>query len=423
MQAVKKYLSVMVDDLKDVSTIDTLCALLIIAFPILLVLGRAPADIALSLCGILFLSSSAIRYDFSWMKQKWFIFGVLFWLYVICASFIAIDIQSSIGQALPWVRFIIFAACMQYIFQQYPNLLKYLIGSVIVTLSFVMFDALNQYITGSGIWGHQKNGVRLTAPFDNMVVGIFLSALSPLVIALSFYTIVQKDLSVKIKLLASGFVLLTLVTIFLSGERMALGLCLLSIMAIMLYYLRNIKYIIVLFLALCCMLGVLFFSFNDLFERHIDQTFTQISEGKESSYYMLFESGMRVFFDNPLFGVGLKNYRLLSEEYMSGTKEMAKLVANLHPHNYYIEMLCETGLMGMILMILLFFYWARVLIKLKPFSQNPFILGGFIGVLVKLWPLSTSGSFFSNWNASIFWFLFGVSLVMLPIQRNNKMST
>ena len=55
-----------------------------------------------------------------------------------------------------------------------------------------------------------------------------------------------------------------------------------------------------------------------------------------------------------IFGIGVSNFRYASfgNEYQLENKSLNKLKASTHPHNLYIQILAETGLIGSILFFL-----------------------------------------------------------------------
>ena len=87
-------------------------------------------------------------------------------------------------------------------------------------------------------------------------------------------------------------------------------------------------------------------------------------------------------------------------------KEIIKFNAcNTHTHNFYLQLLGETGIIGFLFVFILFLYLAyKFLIYLK----LNFIIKGkdqvsnseialIIGFFIFLWPLTTTGNFFNNW--------------------------
>ena len=97
-----------------------------------------------------------------------------------------------------------------------------------------------------------------------------------------------------------------------------------------------------------------------------------------------------------------------------------KFLCSTHPHNLYLEILSETGLIGFVI------FFSFIIIFLK-FSLNhlnkvnlnikPYLIGSISLILVYLWPLKSSGSIFSTFTASFFWFNIGMILFYTKIKK------
>ena len=77
---------------------------------------------------------------------------------------------------------------------------------------------------------------------------------------------------------------------------------------------------------------------------------------------------------------------------------------NTHPHNIYMQLLAETGIIGFMFIFLLFFYILCIISKhtfnlvffgKRNFSNLEICLLAFFFII--LWPITTSGNFFNNW--------------------------
>ena len=84
---------------------------------------------------------------------------------------------------------------------------------------------------------------------------------------------------------------------------------------------------------------------------------------------------------------------------------------NTHPHNIYFEFMSELGLIGLMFLLIGFFYILyNILITLKNIylkknlNSNSAFLFSSLGILISIFPLFPSGSFFNNWLSSIFYF-------------------
>jgi hypothetical protein len=123
-----------------------------------------------------------------------------------------------------------------------------------------------------------------------------------------------------------------------------------------------------------------------------------------------FLAAINIWKDKPLFGSGLKSFRALCgfEKYKTISKNDA-FRCSTHPHNFYFELLAETGLFGFILLVSFFIL---ILKKINFFQKENKIFFSIIFIL-SIWPLGTSGSLFNNHNAGYFWFIISLSCYVL----------
>jgi len=120
-----------------------------------------------------------------------------------------------------------------------------------------------------------------------------------------------------------------------------------------------------------------------------------------------------LFLDNPILGVGPKNY----VQHCNDNKKFqtAPYVCTTHPHNTYIQLLSETGLVGTTMIFLLFLtlsfisakhIYLRLFKKIDTFKFSEICL--LSSMLITLWPFITSGSFFNNYLNIIYFFPLGI---------------
>ena len=122
-------------------------------------------------------------------------------------------------------------------------------------------------------------------------------------------------------------------------------------------------------------------------------------------YIKLYKSGFRVFKDKPLFGVGNKNYRI---ETCKQNYKNPEYICSTHPHQVYIELLAEHGALGFILILYVIFFLIFRILKQIIMSKNYIQIGSFIYLLINFIPLLPSGSFFSDFNLTLFMINFSI---------------
>ena len=145
---------------------------------------------------------------------------------------------------------------------------------------------------------------------------------------------------------------------------------------------------------------------------------------KNSHYFAHYSAAYQLYEKNIFFGVGLKNFRKFCNDSSFDEKIHSKWQNRkcaTHPHNFYFEMLSEIGLIGFILIISFFIFSFYTFFNLYKKSGNTFLLLTTFILFVYFIPFLPKGSFFSNWNAMIFWFIFSIiySIYQKILKQNN----
>ena len=142
-----------------------------------------------------------------------------------------------------------------------------------------------------------------------------------------------------------------------------------------------------------------------------------------SSYGILFTSGIEVWKKNKLTGVGLKNFSIVCDMEISSIDKPHQ-PCSTHPHNLYIQILSETGLIGLVLFlsffVAFFVHNLKIFFRLKKNSDQSFLFISCMCFLFSfLWSLTTSGSFYSSWNGFFYWVMIGI---IINLSRKSKLN-
>ncbi len=134
----------------------------------------------------------------------------------------------------------------------------------------------------------------------------------------------------------------------------------------------------------------------------------------DSGWGAHFLAAKNIWLDKPFFGNGLKSFRLLcGDDKFKTISNQDEFRCSTHPHNFYFELLAETGLFGFFIIILFFVMVMKKSIKVKNKTEIYLII---VFILI-IWPIGTSGSLFNNHNAGFFWFIISVVNYSLSKKR------
>tara|TARA_B100000780_G_scaffold198057_1_gene139965 strand:- start:110 stop:640 length:531 start_codon:yes stop_codon:yes gene_type:complete len=166
-------------------------------------------------------------------------------------------------------------------------------------------------------------------------------------------------------------------------------------------------------------------------ERFIDKTIYDFTRNTDDKVYIfskphndMYITGYRIFLDNKFFGVGPRQFRNTCDQ---DRYKVSKYSCETHPHNTYIELLSEAGILAFLLVAGLFILICYLSIKHFVFKFiwdkkgiiNDFEVCLLSAILISLWPLSPSGSFFNNWMSIVYYFPVGLLLWQRTKSKNS----
>ena len=134
-----------------------------------------------------------------------------------------------------------------------------------------------------------------------------------------------------------------------------------------------------------------------------------------SGYNSIYQTSIMMWKEKPLTGFGLKSFRIkcwyiLQKDVVKFSARLQNISCSNHSHNYYLQLLSEAGIVGTSLIVIFFF----ILIKnsfyyIKKYNRKTdsdiiLIIPVIISIFLEIWPLRSSGSFFTNSVATFLWF-------------------
>lgn len=366
-------------------------------------------DFLLTIVSLFALYFFFINFNRKNIINKFVIPLLIMYLILLINLFFSSDISSSFSRIVLYMRYIFFAYFFFIIFEKYKFNINYLIIGLEVNLFFICMDSLFQYFFGYDIFGNLSSGIRLSGPFDRLIVGSVISKLIFVLIVCYYFT--NNPFNAK-KII---IVFLSLILIFLSAERSPFytTTILLFVFFLNLHISKSFKLLIILLVTFTSL--ALIKINTSYFDRYITQTIDTVlnkQTGNTSQYQQHFSTAYEIFRDNYLTGSGIKTFR--NECSNSKYEYIGELRCSTHPHNMYMELLSEMGLLGILFLISMYYFiFINVLKNHKLKSQIVLALP----LLIFLFPFQTHNSFFNNWLSGLFWFTLVIVFVISKYEK------
>tara|TARA_B100000795_G_C22803441_1_gene443271 strand:+ start:3733 stop:4998 length:1266 start_codon:yes stop_codon:yes gene_type:complete len=378
--------------------------------PFFLITGPFLSDLSISLISLLFLIYCLKEKKFTYFKNKYFYFFLIFWIYLIFNSLINNINLDSLKISFFYFRYGVFVIAMITLMKVDDKFVKYFFYCMFLCFTILIIDGFYQYFVGENIFGIKSiDKSRISSFFgDEMILGSYLSRLWPIFFGLSILFFKKKD---KLFIILVLIFILSEVLIFLSGERTAFFYINLSAIFVIIFSHKLFKLRLITLVSSLLLLLIISYFNPSAKERIIDKTLTQMNLNnpekiKEEGMYIFskehmnhYISAYKIFLDNKIIGVGVKNFR----NFCNVERYKSKNSCSTHPHNIYIQMLTETGIIGFLFLIFIFFYFCKSMIK-HLFSKfkgkyyfTDFEICIFSGIIIFLWPFIPTGSVFNNW--------------------------
>tara|TARA_Y100000996_G_scaffold379223_1_gene332368 strand:+ start:1081 stop:2364 length:1284 start_codon:yes stop_codon:yes gene_type:complete len=424
---------------KELNYIDLIIKYLILSIPILLIAGPLLAEIAIAI--IFFLILPKLKEEFQ-KFNKIFIYGFLFfYLFIVLGSLLSDYKFLSLKSTLFYFRFIILILSIHYILSKSSNFLKLLKNFLLIIFFLLIVDGFYQYFFEENIFGYSNvNKSRVSSFFGKeLIYGSYLLRFLPILIGLLiFFHDNNKD-----KILIYFVIFVSILAIFISGERAAfiLSIICLTIIITTTNFFNNTK--LYFFLTIFLMLSGIILTNEEIkkkWKATISNSFLNLSDNKiifedkkyplilDKKYTYMSLTAIKMFKDKPLLGHGVKSFRFncKKEPYKIDIFDNYNFRLNCgnHPHNTYLQLISETGIIGFSFIFFFFLYILLSLIKnfynfkKKNFKKSfDFKICILACIFINLFPFTTTGNFFNNWLTIVYFFPIGI---LFYLNKNYK---
>ncbi len=377
--------------------------------PFFLITGPLLSDFAISFISLIFLTYCLKKKNFSYFHKKYFYFFLLFWFYLILNNLINNFNLDSLKISLFYFRYGVFVIAIVALLNKDHKFIKYFFYCIFICFLALVIDGFYQYFVGKNILGW-KGSVRISSFFgEEKILGSYLSRLWPIFFGLSIFIFKKKN---KLFFLLIIIFILSEALIFISGDRSAFFYINLSAVFVILFSHKLVKLRLYTLFSSVLLLIIISIINPTAKERVFDTTLSQMNlfdenkKEKEGLYIFSKEhthhyiTAYRMYIDNKILGVGVKNFRNFCND--ENYKE-SELSCASHPHNTYIQILSETGIIGFTFLIIVLIFFCTFVIKhlISKFRGKYYFTDFEIcilsGIAIYLWPIVPTGNVFNNW--------------------------
>jgi len=384
---------------------------IIICFlPLSLVFSRFIAELILIVVIVFFVILNFIHKESrKYYKSKFFRLFIFFNIIILISTLLSENVLSSIRTSLFYFRFGFLVISIQYLLENKKNFKDYFLYSLGITLLVIAIYSILQVT----MLHNTFHPVRVSGFFGSeLVQGSFFVRMLPLFLGLIF--LIKKEYLFNTLLITS--ILIGIIIIFLSGERAAIALLFILLSLVLLFYPVSIKKKIISCFVILVTLGLLMITFENTKKRIVDDTLMNVYQNKQLQVFSYghqshFKTAIEIIKQNYLLGIGPRNFRVECKK--KQYEYIGEYRCSTHPHNTYLEIFAETGIVGFLTVVICFIYITVNLINLI-FKENklknfPLFLFN-LTIFINLFPFLPTGSFFNNWISILYYLPIGFLL-------------
>ena len=396
---------------------DTIKILLIASGLFLLPVGRA-VELSVLLMAIFGIRRLMYEGRGIFVHKSYYYFTFLFlafWIPMLLALPDAVNFKASAKTTLLYMRFYFAGIFIISVLRNQDFMDKYL-AIISAVVGFFVIDALIQISTGTDLFGYKWQGAgRVNGLFgDDLKLGIILSVFSPILIESILKT--RKKITKYILLFITYELILAIILLSISRA----SLIMFSVVTIgytSVFWIRNQKHIAFTGIILLILTVAIGYTMSDTIKGRINPVIDVFQTQQKDTANLrdkintalservpIWDTAFNMVKGNYFNGIGSRGFRYAYKEYANPDDTFTSAgVDPSHPHQYVIEVLVETGVIGFVGLILFFMKGKQIMVEAWH-DRNLYIYAPAICVLACLFPFNTTLSIYSSFWGQIVWF-------------------
>ena len=383
--------------------------------PFFFLIERSVADFWISTLGIAFLCRCVIKRDWSWMSLFWPKAVLAFWGTMFLSSVTSALPHLAIIESAIWIRFPLLVAATVFWIAQTPSIVRLMLLFVGVGLAILSVILSVEIYTTFEQWGGAGGmSSRLTWPYGDPVPGNYFGKFGLVAAVWVAYAVSSQNMGKICIGIVAGTGMITFVV--LTGERVNSLLVIFTIFLgiILLNYNRKIF----LMGALSFVFAIVFFAITRTEFLHYKFTTSLILgvTNPSSGYLHIWRTGIEIFQQYPITGIGTSLFRYLCEPISINFYSVAR--CDNHPHQYYVQALAETGLIGASTFIIM--VTAICYATYKNGHHASWLLGRILWVVpfALFFPFQAHADLFGQWVNAMTWSCIALTMGLSTIKHS-----
>lgn len=400
--------------------------------PISIIVGKAALNINIIIFDIIILiyffkNKKLINSEVSGQLITFLCFIIILFLNLFFSENLELSIRGFLGLS----KNIIFCIGL-ILFINYEDIKKFFSPVIILCIFFVIINIYLQYFFGEDLFGNKSVGQnRSTAVFGNQIPGSYI--LKFFFLGLTFSILNNKTLA--------NLLLISIFTsaVIITNERMPIiNIVFFSTLFLFLFPKISLskKILSLTFYFIVCISVYNFPAHNTIHEKNSEKLYenlisrtikqfeSQTNNGDVLNLYWFqhFRAANDLFKDNFIIGSGIKTYRYSCPLRQVEKDKTLQLACNIHPHNLYLEIVSETGILGLLLFSFVLIKLIIRFISLYIYDEKKRyeLLLIALPVFMLFNPLQFTGSFFSTFSGFFFFLILGVAINYIRNYSNTK---
>ena len=372
--------------------------------PLIYLIERDPADLWLTIICLVFLARCIKRKNWRWTSQLWFKSAFALWLFGLFSAVTSPDPFFSFTQGFVWIRFPLYAAAAQVWLAKDRDIRVIMLMSMMVGMIIMCIILIAETII--------EPKLRLTWPYGDTVPGGYVAKCSlPLFCVLAAIAVSKKE---RAGIFSGLVALLSVVVTTLTGERgnfliRACG----GMLAGIVWKPKFVLYSSLVIIEVVAVL-VIAFARPDLGDRYGRQFVKSIPiVNYDTGYWGSWRGGIQQGLITPFKGIGPSGTRntCINLDPSSPKWLPGKNVCGNHPHNFYVQLFAETGIIGLLIGCVMFASIVGTCFKARKENfECPMAATAFVVPFGLFFPMQQFGSFYAQWGNLFIWFAIGFAI-------------